>query len=326
MKLLIVTDTFLPSINGVVTTLNKTIQHIKNMEIKIIHPGLFKNVDCPLYKEVKIPLTISISKIIDDFNPDYIHISTEGYLGLLTKFYCHRKKYKYTTAYHTCFPEYFEKYFKINKKYFYKYFRWFHKSSSNIMVSTQSIKKLLVENGFNNISYWTRGVDTTLFNTNYENIFNYDGPILLNVGRVSKEKNLDSFCKLKGTKILVGDGPDLERLKYLYPDVIFMGAKTGIELAAIYKSCDVFVFPSKTDTFGLVIIEALASGLPVAAYNVHGPKDILTEKTGHMSTDLQYSVEQCLKLNKKDCINYVSENYTWEIASKQFLNNLVKKL
>lgn len=330
MKILIVSDAWEPQVNGVVTTIKNLVYNFEELgyETKIISFNDFVTIPF-FYPNVRFPLNIyKFNKLFYEFNPDIIHICTEGPIGIYAKLFCDYKKYKYTTSYHTKFPEYFENYFKIPRKYTYKFMNWFHKKSQNVFVTTESMKNELINYNFkNNLIVTKRGVDKEIFKYSNSNIFDeYKKPILLNVGRISSEKNLEDFFNLniEGTKICVGDGPKLEEYKQNYKDVIFLDNKTPTELVNIYSSSDVFVFPSKSDTFGLVMIEAMACGLPIAAYPVTGPIDIINENCGSLNWNLNEAVRKCLTMNRNFVILEADE-YDWNRVSNLFLDNFTSK-
>ena len=328
-KILIVTDNLPDQINGVVTT-------YKNIEpfaicdgytIDYIHPGRYRHVDCPKYNEVKLAYPKGLWKEIDTLSPDYIHIATEGPLGLFARRYFTVRGYHYNTAYHTKFPEAIKKLLGVPEFMTWPLIRWFHSNSNCVLTTTESMVNQLHSKGFKkNIKPWTRGIDRNIFNPAIIKT-QCTKPLLLNVSRVSAEKNLESFYELpiEGTKIQVGDGPKLEFYKRRYPDVHFVGAKTGIELARYYQQADVFVFPSMWDTFGLVQIEAMACGTPVAAYPVQGPLDVIDQNvTGFMDNDLKVAVEKCLIIDRQLVYNG-SLKWSWENAWEIFKENLVSK-
>lgn len=328
-RLLIITDTFHPQVNGVVRTIDTTINHIRqldNWEVFITHTDEYPNIALPWYKEISVtykPTKLLINKI-ESINPDFIHIAVEGPLGISARRYCLEKGYNFTTAYHTKFPEYVEEYMYVPAPITYRYMRWFHAPSSKVMVATSSLQRDLVQQGFNNtFGKWSRGVDVNLFHPNQQSPI--CGKYALYVGRVSHEKNIEDFLKLDIDlqKVVVGDGPQLPILRKKYPEVQYVGIKKGNELAAYYAGASVFVFPSRTDTFGLVMLEALASGTPVAAYNVPSPCDIITSDIGGLADNLAESVEVALTKNRASCRQHVIDNYTWEHATNQFLSNLV---
>lgn len=335
-KLLIVTDAWEPQINGVVSTLKNTIQNLSNNFIcEVISPQRFNTFSLPFYKEIKLSLDVwNIKKQIENSNCTHIHIATEGTLGLATKLYCDKRKYNYTTSYHTNFAEYLHKYFKFPKNVTYNYLKWFHSKSANILVPTNTIKENLENKGFKNITVWSRGVDTNLFNPNRKSI-HYKVPVVLYVGRISKEKGIEDFLNLKlpgFQKRIVGDGPELNNFKKKYKNksfITFVGRKTGIELAKEYANAHVFVFPSITDTFGITLLESLASGVPVAAYEDQpGPKEVIKNGVnGFIGKNLEECIYDCyykINRNKQKIVDSI-KNYTWKECTKTFEDNLIRK-
>ena len=322
-KILIVTDTWSPHINGVVTTLKKISQYA-GKDVTIISPIWFETYPNPFYPELRLafPNQDEIQTVMDAVKPQFIHIATEGPIGYATRKWCIKNKIQFTTSYHTKFPEYFKAYFGIPTWITYPYFKWFHNAGKGMFVATESLRQDLESRGFKNCISWTRGVDTELF-------WDYDDPPKANpkfalfVGRVSKEKNIEAFLDLKydGVKVVVGDGPQLKELKEKYPDVQFKGALMGEFLAWYYQNAEVFVFPSKSDTFGLVMLEALACGTPVAAYNVTGPKDIIHPSVGCVDDDLQKALDTALHCDRKVCRNY-AEQYSWKNAVDIFIKKI----
>ena len=330
-KILIITDNLRAQVNGVVTTFKNIESYavLDGFDIVYLDPGQFPHCDAPGYPEVKLSWPRGIGKKIQTINPDHIHIATEGPLGLAARLYLDSKGIKYNTSYHTKFPEFLNKMYKIPECITYAYMRWFHKHSGRVLTTTQTMVNELETHGFhNNIVAWTRGVDRTVFTGRLRGK-TASKPILLSVGRVSKEKGLDDFCRLNypnAVKVVVGDGPYRAELQEKYPDVCFAGAKFGHELAMYYANADVFVFPSCTDTFGIVIIEALACGTPVAAYPVPGPIDILEQGvTGYMFCgDLETAIDGCLQLNRSE-VEEASLKWTWANCWQIFKNNLIQK-
>ena len=329
-KILIVTDNLPEQINGVVTT-------YKNIEpfalrdgytIDYIHPGRYRHIDCPKYNEVKLAYPKGLWKEIDAISPDHIHIATEGPMGLYTRRYLTVRGVSYNTAYHTKFPEGIKKLLGIPEALTWPLIRWFHSNSNAVLTTTNSMVEQLQSKGFkSNVKPWTRGVDRDVFFPIQFRGNDENQPMLLNVGRVSKEKNLEAFYELDipgARKVQVGDGPMLETYKEKYPDVEFVGARRGRDLARYYQQADVFVFPSKWDTFGIVMIEAMACGTPVAAYPVQGPVDVIEQNvTGVMNENLQYAVSRALELNRKEVYKQ-SLNWSWEEAWNIFRDNLAQ--
>lgn len=293
----------------------------------MITPDLFKTIPCPTYPEIRLAVLPGnkAGKLIEDIKPDAIHISTEGPLGQAVRKHCIKHGYPFTTAYHTRFPEYIHARCRLPLSWSYAHLRKFHNSGERIMVATQTIEDDLKARGFKNIVRWTRGVDTNLFHPGNKNFLDYPRPISVFVGRVAVEKNIEAFLKLDipGTKMVVGDGPAREALQNKYPDARFVGNKEGEDLARHFAASDVFVFPSRTDTFGLVLLEALASGLPIAAYPVPGPLDVVGgTSVGVLNETLGQAVIDALKLDPTDCRAF-AEGYSWERSIDQFFNNLV---
>jgi len=328
-KILIVTDNLFTQINGVVTTYKNIKIQAENdgHTVCFISPEMYKHFSMPRYPEVKMSLPFGLGKKIEEYNPDYIHISTEGPLGLFAKLYCDSKKYKYNTSYHTKFPEYVNEMYKIPKCITYSYVRWFHKHSGRVLVTTKSMMNELSKNNFDvDMVIWTRGVDKNLLTPTTQRKKN-EVPVVLYVGRISLEKNLDDLCVLqdKYEVRLVGDGPYRKHLEKKYKNVKFLGYKTGKDLANEYINADVFCFPSKTDTFGIVLIEAMSLGTPIAAYPVSGPIDIVQDGlTGYMGDNLEDCINKSLKLNR-DIVAMNGSHWTWENCWKIFKQNLIEK-
>ena len=325
--ILIITDNLKDQINGVVTT-------YKNIEIcavrdgynvVVLDPGWFRYIDCPGYNEVKIAYPRNLGKKIEEISPDYIHIATEGPLGLWARAYLSLAGIPHNTAYHTKFPEGLKKLFGIPESITWRFVRWFHKHSGKVLTTTDSMVKELKDHGFDgDVIPWSRGVDRDIFYPGNRN--NSIRPILVCVSRVSKEKNLEAFFELDYTdarKIMVGDGPMLETYRKKYPDVEFVGFKTGTDLADYYRMANVFVFPSRWETFGIVMIEAMACGTPVAAYPCQGPEDVIDEGiTGCMNEELKQAVKDALMLDRTR-VWEGSQRWTWERAWAIFKDNLI---
>ena len=329
MKIIIVTDAWYPQVNGVVRTLDETSKELKKLghEVKLITPEGFLTIPCPTYPEIKLSLFpgAKVSSMIREFNPDCLHISTEGPLGLSARGYASRNGLAFTSAYHTRFPEYVHARTKLPLKITYSFLRWFHNRSELVMVPTEEVKKDLLKYKIGNPQIWARGVDLEIFKPKKGRRKNKN-PILLNVGRVSVEKNLEEFLKidLPYDKWVVGDGPALKELKKKYPKVIFHGAKSKEELQYYYNKADVFVFPSKTDTFGLVLLEAMACGLPVAALPVSGPLDVIgNSDAGNLNLNLKEACKKALLIPRKVAREY-AKTFSWEITSRTFETYLVR--
>lgn len=329
MKILVVTDNLRKQVNGVVTT-------YKNMEdpairaghdIVYLDPGQFRHINCPGYPEVKLSLPTWFASKIKKMAADRIHIATEGPLGLWAKFYCDYNHIPYSTAYHTRFPEFLNKLFWIPKSITYRYLRWFHKYSKAIFVPSASMRDELAHQGFKNLIVWTRGVNRDII-INRKFARKHTPLKVLNVGRVSREKGLDDLCSLQDQYdiTIVGDGPYLKTLRSRYRKVKFLGYKFGADLAKIYANHDVFCFPSQTDTFGIVNIEALCNGLPVAAYNVTGPADIVDYGvTGYMvmpGNELSKAIEMCRSLDNVRVQKLSINLWTWDRCFKIFYDTI----
>jgi glycosyltransferase involved in cell wall biosynthesis len=327
--ILIITDNLPDQINGVVTT-------YKNIEacalrdgyrVDYLHPGWFSYIDCPKYNEVKLSYPRNMGKKIASLNPDYIHIATEGPLGVWARKYLSLCGIRHNTAYHTKFPEGLKKLFGIPESWTWGFVRWFHKHSGRVLTTTDSMVTELKAHGFGGeVIPWTRGVDREIFTPDLRE--ELPAKYLLCVSRVSKEKSLEDFFELDYPgyqKIMVGDGPMLEKYKKQYPNVFFTGAKRGKDLARYYANAEVFVFPSRWETFGIVMIEAMACGTPVAAYPCQGPEDVIDQGvTGFMNESLEDAVTACLQLNR-GYVEMGSQRWTWEKAWAIFKDNLVEK-
>ncbi len=331
LKIAIVTDAWRPQINGVVTTIENTCRTLKDQgnDILMITPDQFYTVPCPSYPSIKLSIFCypKVKRLLDNFAPDHIHIATEGPLGLAGRKYCLKRKLAFTTSFHTLFAEYINMRLKIPVAWGYRLLHWFHKPASRIMIATAQVETDLSNRGFNKAQFvrWSRGVDADRFKPRAKDFLAYPRPISMYVGRVAVEKNLDAFLTLSipGTKVVVGDGPQLNKLKKHFPDVVFAGFETGEKLAKTMAAADVFVFPSRTDTFGIVMLDALACGVPVAAFPIQGPLDVLMDNlTGCMRENLQAAFYGALALNSEDCRQQALK-YSWQNCSAQFLNNLV---
>ncbi len=331
MNILIATDAWHPQINGVVRSLDTVVKKLeaRGYNFSIMHAGCFNNYNCPFYNGYRFafPTQQQVRQWMKNHKIDAVHIPTEGPIGLAARRFCINLGYAFTTSYHTNFPEYAQRHFCIPPWIGYKYMKWFHSPAARIMTVTPSLSEKLVEKGFdpNKLVIWSRGVDTDLFRPRErQSDYEYLDRIALFVGRASYEKNIDHFLRLDTPyeKWVVGDGPDLPRLKREYPNVRFFGFVVGEELAWIYNHADVFVFPSDTDTYGLVMLEALACGTPVAAYPVEGPRDIVTDEVGHLSFDLEAAMHYASQKSRKACRDYALTK-SWDASAQQFLENLV---
>ncbi|MGZ8371245.1 MAG: glycosyltransferase family 4 protein [Caulobacteraceae bacterium] len=333
MRILLATDAWEPQVNGVVRTLTRTIAECRAMghEVEVIEPGQFRTMPLPTYSE--IPLAMGcyepIKEKLKAFEPEAIHIATEGPIGLATRKICLEWKLPFTTSYHTRFPEYVSARLPLPLSAGYRYMKWFHKPSGRLMAATPTLREELDRRGFRNISPWSRGVDTELYRPDRPKTFtDLERPIFLYVGRVAVEKNIEAFLSLDlpGTKVVVGDGPSKTELAAKYPKAVFTGSKFGEGLASAYASADVFVFPSLTDTFGLVILEAMASGTPVAAFPAPGPGDILPGTGAGVLARSQTEglKEACLEALTLDraAVRKAAEKFTWRACTEEFIRNL----
>jgi glycosyltransferase involved in cell wall biosynthesis len=329
LRIAIISDAWHPQINGVVRTLDRTRQELEDQghTVCMITPDLFRSIPCPTYPEIQVALFPgrAMKGILDHFRPEAIHIATEGTLGMAAKRYCRRRDLRFTTSFHTRFPEYIRLRIGVPVGWGYVLLRRFHSAAVRTFVATPSLKQDLEGRGFSNLALWGRGVDTDLFRPYPDARLEGNRPIFLYAGRVAVEKNIEAFLRLDlpGTKYVVGDGPDLKKLKRRYPDVVFTGYRTGEPLARTYAAADVFVFPSRTDTFGLVVLEAMASGVPVAAYPVIGPKDIIRNgETGCVHEDLREAAMLALgNAGRAACRRY-AEKYSWSRNTDRFFELL----
>ena len=336
MRILIATDAWEPQVNGVVRTLTRVVTELQAIghTVEVIHPGQFKTFPLPTYNEIKVAIGVyePVQELFKAFEPEAIHIATEGPIGLAARRICVEWKLPFTTSYHTRFPEYVSARLPLPLAAGYAYMKWFHKPSGRLMVATPTMQKELESHGFRNISAWSRGVDTEVFRPRAEgepDIFAHlPRPVFLYVGRVAVEKNIEAFLALDlpGSKVVVGPGPQLEELKAKYPKVVFTGSKQGEELAQHYRCADVFVFPSLTDTFGLVILESMASGTPVAAYPAPGPVDLIPGSgAGALAITategLREACLQCLEIDRKG-VRAFAERFSWRACAEDFVKNL----
>lgn len=331
MRIALVTDAWEPQVNGVVRTLQSVRRVLEGQghQVMVISPDRFYSVPCPTYPEIRLAMarTATIGAMLEAFRPDAIHLATEGPLCLAARRWCLRGDFPFTTAYHTQFPDYVSARTGIPAELIWRYIRWFHLPAQAVLASTPSIRQTLNDHGLTKVRHWGRGVDLTNFQPGiapHSDMAALPSPVQLYVGRVAIEKNLEAFLKSThpGSKVVVGDGPARASLEAAYPDALFLGPRFGAELAQCYSAADVFVFPSKTDTFGLVMIEALACGVPVAAYPVTGPIDVVTPEVGALDEDLTAAIAAALTRDRAACAAY-GQGFTWEASAAQFLDALV---
>ena len=336
MRILLATDAWEPQVNGVVRTLTRVVKELKAMGhiVEVISPDLFKTFPLPTYPEIQLAIGCyePVQERFKAFEPEAIHIATEGPIGLAARRICVEWKLPFTTSYHTRFPEYVSARLPLPLAAGYAYMKWFHKPSGRVMVATPTMRDELSTHGFRNISSWSRGVDTEVFHPRREgepDVFEgLQRPIFLYVGRVAVEKNIEAFLglNLPGTKVVVGPGPQLDELRDQYPQVVFTGSKSGAALTAHYNCADVFVFPSLTDTFGLVLLESMACGTPVAAYPAPGPIDILPNSgagvLAHSPTEgLREACLEALRLDRRQ-VRAFAEKFSWRACAEDFVRNL----
>ena len=330
MKLALVTDAWLPQVNGVVTTLQRTraVVEARGHAVTVVSPDGFRTLPCPTYPEIRLALWPGrrLARTLDELEPDAIHIATEGPLGLAAAGYCTRHGLAFTTSYHTQFPQYLRGRAPIPESWSYAFLRRHHGRARRTLVATEHQRRDLVAHGFRNVVIWSRGVDAQLFKPGGREHLSLPRPIFVYAGRVAVEKNLDAFLALDlpGTKVVIGDGPDRAPLERRYPNARFLGYRFGAELTNCLASADVFVFPSRTDTFGLVMLEAMACGTPVAAYPVTGPIDVVTHAyDGVLDEDLRLAAVAALKIDRNAC-RLTALSRSWERAAGQFLSHLVR--
>jgi glycosyltransferase involved in cell wall biosynthesis len=329
-RILIATDAWHPQLNGVVRTLDTTARTLGSWghTVEIVEPKAFPRQPFPYYPEIRVsfPLPCRVDPRLRRFRPDHVHIATEGPIGLMVRRACRLFGWQFTTSYHTKFPEYLHTLTGFPESWAYCFLKWFHGGAAANLVATPSLEADLTRRRFcGPFRRWSRGVDLSLFRPRSKSNVPFPRPVMLYAGRVSAEKNLDAFLSLDlpGTKMIVGDGPARCELQAKYPSAVFTGVKRGEELATLYADADLFVFPSRTDTFGIVLIEALASGLPVAAYPVTGPLDIVTRpELGALHDDLKTAIAMALKTGDPDSCAAEGQTYTWERSTRQFLEHL----
>lgn len=330
MRILIATDAWHPQRNGVVRTLETMERHLLAMghEVLVVGPDRFPTVPMPSYPEVRIAVAPGwrLAKLMDEWAPDAVHIPVEGPIGFAARRHCMRRGWPFSTSYHTRAGLYFEDKFGLPQDVVLYAQRWFHNAGDAFMVQTDTLERELAQKGFTNIRRWCRGVDTDMFRPVPDRDFlSLPRPIFTYIGRVSSEKNIEAFLgmDLPGTKLVVGDGPQLGDYRVTYPDVVFAGWQGGDQLARYYAASDVFVFPSRFETFGLVLLEALACGLPVAAYPVHGPVDVIGKApVGVLDHDLRAAALRALAIPRDSCRDYALR-FSWRRSAEEFVGNLV---
>lgn len=332
MRIAIVTDAWSPQVNGVVRTLQsvRAVLEAQGHDVLVVSPDRFRSLPCPTYPEIRLAVTrtATVGSLLEGFRPQAIHIATEGPLCLAARRWCLKRGLPFTTAYHTQFPDYVAARTGVPAEWVWRYIRWFHAPAGAILASTPSIRSELAAHGLPQTRHWGRGVDLANFRPDgarHPLMAGLAGPVQLYVGRVAIEKNLEAFLASghPGTKVVVGDGPARAELAARFPEAVFLGARFGAELAECYRAADVFVFPSRTDTFGLVMIEAAACGTPVAAYPVTGPVDVLTPTLGAMAERLDDAIAAALTLDRGACAAE-AQAFTWEASAGQFLDALIR--
>ncbi|MDR6830864.1 MULTISPECIES: glycosyltransferase family 1 protein [Bosea] len=328
MRVLVATDAWRPQVNGVVRSLEQMIQAapVLGITAQALTPEGFHQVGLPSYPDIRLALATRrmLAARISDFAPDHIHIATEGPIGWLTRAVCLAQKRPFTTSYHTRFPQYIAARWPIPESWSYRLLRRFHGPAAAVMVSTATVEEELRQHGFEKLVRWGRGVDLSLFHPRPQSLLDLPRPIFLYVGRVAVEKNVEAFLSLKlpGSKVVVGDGPARADLERAFPEARFLGLKEGEELAGIYASSDVFVFPSLTDTFGIVLLEAAASGLPVAAFPVQGPRDVFAGSAAAvLDEDLRSAAMQALRVPREACLE-LAARHSWAASAAQFYGHI----
>ena len=332
MRVLVATDAWHPQVNGVVRTLTSLAQNARKLGVTIdfLSPEGMRSIPLPTYPSLRLALPSGreIARRIEEAKPDAIHVATEGPIGHMTRAYCRRHGLRFTSSYTTRFPEYIQARIGVPPSWCYAILRRFHAAATVTMVSTASLMMELSARGFKNLGIWTRGVDTNLFNPNRAIDLGLERPIFLSVGRIAVEKNLEAFLSLDlpGSKVVIGEGPQEAELRQRFPGVTFLGLQGGTTLAAHMAAADVFVFPSRTDTFGVVQLEALACGVPVAAFPVPGPKDVVgNQPVGVLDQDLRSACLGALRVRREECRAFALR-HSWEASARQFIDHVKKTL
>ncbi|HMA11278.1 MAG TPA: glycosyltransferase family 1 protein [Steroidobacteraceae bacterium] len=329
MRILIATDAWRPQTNGVVSTLEQTVRLLEGRghDVRLLTPEGFSTIALPGYPEIRLAMGVQrrVSRRFSQFRPEAVHIATEGPIGLAVRAYCLRQRHGFTTSYHTQFPQYLRKRLPVPVAWSYGLMRWFHAAGRRCMVSTQSMQDELAARGFRNLVRWRRGVDSALFRPRDKSFLGLPRPIAAYVGRVAVEKNLEAFLSMEwqGSKLVIGDGPERAKLQARFPGAVFVGYQHGERLASHLAAADVMVFPSLTDTFGLVNLEALACGVPVAAFPVTGPKDVIEEGvTGALDWNLAAAARRALHARPSDCMA-AAARWSWDRCTSEFESHLV---
>lgn len=327
MRILVATDAWHPQVNGVVRTLTMMAEAAKafGVEVSFLTPQYFRTFALPSYRDLRLalPYQAKIARLIAEARPDNIHVATEGPIGLSVRRYCRKRGVPFTTSFHTRFPEYISARLPVPELWIWEVLRRFHGASQAVMAATPALAGELRARGFGNVVLWPRGVDAGQFHPRPVDL-GLPRPVFLCVGRVAVEKNLEAFLDLDlpGTKVVVGDGPALMTLARNYPQTVFLGARRGEALAETYAAADAFVFPSKTDTYGLVVLEALASGLPVAAFPVTGPRDVIgAAPVGALNDDLRAACLAALAISPRACLEFAGK-HTWAASARAFVDNI----
>lgn len=329
MRILVGTDAWRPQVNGVVRTLTTMLPEVEKLghRVTVVSPDLFASLPCPFYSEIRLALGVGrrLDALVEEARPDAIHLVTEGPIGYALRRWCLRRGRRFTTAYHTRFPEYLAARYVMPARLTYALLRRLHAPAAAIMVATETMRGALKARGFGNLRHWGRGVDPALFHpATRDDGIGFPRPIFLSVGRIACEKNLPAFLglDLPGSKLVVGEGPQLESLRRQFPAAHFLGRVEHGALARLYASSDVFVFPSRTDTFGLVLLEALASGTPVGAFPVPGPLDVIGDsEAGVLDEDLRRAALRALDISRAECRRHALE-FTWAECAQQFIDQL----
>lgn len=334
MKILVVTDAWYPQVNGVVRTLSHIAREMRKLgsDMEFLEPSEFFTLPMPSYPEIRLALPPpgAVTRKLDEINPDAVHIATEGPLGHAMRRVCIKRGLPFTTSFHTRFPDYLAKRLPLPERWTralaWAWLRRFHEPGAAVMAATTTLAQELVSRGFKNVKIWPRGVDAQLFYPRQHMVFDLARPIFLTVGRLAVEKNVEAFLALDlpGSKLVVGDGPARAQFARQYPKAVFLGARQTEALAEIYAGADVFVFPSRTDTFGLVLLEALASGVPVAAFPAAAPRDVIGDApVGVLDEDLQRACLEALECSREECRAFALK-MTWEASARIFLGHVAE--